>query len=380
MAIIYSYPKTAPLAADLLIVSRQPSDPDETANYSVSVSDIATLVTGLQQYTLKAGTKAGTSVPLTLDSDTGTDSTVNFTEGSNITLTQTSATEITIAASGGISGSGVSGQVVFWNGTSSVTGNNNLFWNNSSGYLGINNATPVSALDVSGLVTVSQSINVPLVYKSNTDLNLIGGGPQTDFSRSQIKLFNSGDVTINASSGRPVTINSGGSFAMVLNSSQKVGIGTTSPGRKLHVIGTDGAAYFFYHSSFTNAQYSVMDVGMMTSGTAADGFGPKITFRMGGNGFSGFQAATIGTKRNGADNTHDLTFATSNAGASSDKMIIKSSGNVGIGVTTPASKLEVDGGDIEIDDSASGLILRSPNGTRYRVQVDNSGNLTTTAV
>ncbi len=101
MAIIYSYPKTAPLAADLLIVSRQPSDPDETANYSVSVSDIATLVTGLQQYTLKAGTKAGTSVPLTLDSDTGTDSTVNFTEGTNITLTQTSATEITIASSGG---------------------------------------------------------------------------------------------------------------------------------------------------------------------------------------------------------------------------------------------------------------------------------------
>ena len=101
MAIIYSYPKTAPLAADLLIVSRQPSDPDETANYSVSVSDIATLVTGLQQYTLKAGTKAGTSVPLTLDSDTGTDSTVNFTEGSNITLTQTSATEITIASAGG---------------------------------------------------------------------------------------------------------------------------------------------------------------------------------------------------------------------------------------------------------------------------------------
>ena len=58
----------------------------------------------------------------------------------------------------------------------------------------------------------------------------------------------------------------------------------------------------------------------------------------------------------------------------------KNSGNVGIGTNIPASKLEVDGGDIEIDDSASGLILRSPNGTRYRVQVDNSGNLTTTAV
>ena len=58
----------------------------------------------------------------------------------------------------------------------------------------------------------------------------------------------------------------------------------------------------------------------------------------------------------------------------------KNSEKVGIGTNTPASKLEVDGGDIEIDDSASGLILRSPNATRYRVQVDNSGNLTTTAV
>ena len=72
MAIIYSYPKTAPLAADLLIVSRQPSDPTETAKNSVSVSDIAKLVTHLQQYTLKAGTKQGTSVPLPLDTETGT--------------------------------------------------------------------------------------------------------------------------------------------------------------------------------------------------------------------------------------------------------------------------------------------------------------------
>jgi hypothetical protein len=55
-------------------------------------------------------------------------------------------------------------------------------------------------------------------------------------------------------------------------------------------------------------------------------------------------------------------------------------GNVGIGTTSPTSKLEVDSGDIEIHDSANGLILRSPNGTRYRVQVDDSGNLTTTAV
>ena len=46
MAIIYSYPKTTPVNTDLIIISRQPSDPDETATYSVSLADVATLVTG----------------------------------------------------------------------------------------------------------------------------------------------------------------------------------------------------------------------------------------------------------------------------------------------------------------------------------------------
>jgi hypothetical protein len=64
----------------------------------------------------------------------------------------------------------------------------------------------------------------------------------------------------------------------------------------------------------------------------------------------------------------------------SENMRINSSGNVGIGTTGPASKLEVDGGDIEIDDSDRGLILRAPNGTRYRLQVANDGSLSTTAL
>jgi hypothetical protein len=52
-------------------------------------------------YSLQAGAKSGTSVPLNLDAGTGSDSVVNLTEGTGITLTQTSATEITIAGSAG---------------------------------------------------------------------------------------------------------------------------------------------------------------------------------------------------------------------------------------------------------------------------------------
>jgi hypothetical protein len=64
---------------------------------SGSEINIATTTLG-DTYTLQAGAKVGSSVPLQLDANSGTDSAVNLTEGAGITLTQTSATEITVAA------------------------------------------------------------------------------------------------------------------------------------------------------------------------------------------------------------------------------------------------------------------------------------------
>ena len=46
---------------------------------------------------------------------------------------------------------------------------------------------------------------------------------------------------------------------------------------------------------------------------------------------------------------------------------------------TPPSELSVKG-DVEVTESANGVILKSPNGTRYRITVDDSGNLTTTSL
>jgi len=64
---------------------------------SGSEINIATTTLG-DTYTLQAGAKVGSSVPLQLDAAAGTDSAVSLTEGAGITLTQTSATEITVAA------------------------------------------------------------------------------------------------------------------------------------------------------------------------------------------------------------------------------------------------------------------------------------------
>lgn len=53
---------------------------------------------------------------------------------------------------------------------------------------------------------------------------------------------------------------------------------------------------------------------------------------------------------------------------------------VGINTTTPASTLDVEG-DIEVSgSSANGVILLSPNGTRYRITVNDVGTITATAV
>jgi len=73
-------------------------------------NDIVTLTAPASSnitYTLAAGVKSATSVPLNLTPSTGSGTAVNLTEGTGITLTQTSATEITIAGTAqGVTGSG----------------------------------------------------------------------------------------------------------------------------------------------------------------------------------------------------------------------------------------------------------------------------------
>jgi hypothetical protein len=252
MAIIYSYPKTAPLAADLLIVSRQPSDPDETANYSVSVSDIATLVTGLQQYTLKAGTKAGTSVPLTLDSDTGTDSTVNFTEGTNITLTQTSATEITIASSGGATSlNGLTDALIDGTSTYLVSIPTGLSGNPSHNtIIGNGNAT---ALTTAGSNTIVGRGNATSLNTGISNI-VIGGGTGTGITNSSSNilignaagpLFNAGSSNIiigNSAMTRPETYSN--NVAIGHNTLFLAGLGGTTCEENTAIgVGAGGTTY-----------------------------------------------------------------------------------------------------------------------------------------
>lgn len=62
-------------------------------------------------------------------------------------------------------------------------------------------------------------------------------------------------------------------------------------------------------------------------------------------------------------------------------LIFANSSSVGIGTTNPTSKLSVIGGDISVGISTSnGIVLTSPNGTKYRLIVSDAGTLSTVAV
>lgn len=69
-----------------------------------------------------------------------------ITLGTNLSLTGT-----TLNATGsGITGSGTTGQVTFWNGATSITGDNGLFWDNATKRLGIGTASPTTPLTLVG--------------------------------------------------------------------------------------------------------------------------------------------------------------------------------------------------------------------------------------
>jgi hypothetical protein len=77
---------------------------------------------------------------------------------------------------------------------------------------------------------------------------------------------------------------------------------------------------------------------------------------------------------------HFYTGWVSVPGGSVERMTLDKKGNLGIGTITPKAKLEVTNGDVYVNDTTKGIILKSPNGGCWRVTVDNTGNFVRTSI
>jgi len=167
---------------------------------------------------------------------------------------------------------------------------------------------------------------------------------------------------------------------MLDGSTMRVGIGTTSPGFTLDVTGTfqaqgdhdgnviidntgtDQVILASHTGSGTPVPWDIREASSTTNNGAnygplnitrmnmdADGAGSNIHFRTKKNNGSAQEVGGIGATIDtgltaNATVTGSLHFYTTDAGTGrQEKMTIKSDGNVGIGVTSPQHKLDIDG-------------------------------------
>jgi hypothetical protein len=251
-----------------------------------------------------------------------------------------------------------------------------------AGNVGIGTTTPNRELEVAGRLflsgdgtnlsrlTLASSLASPA---SNLVWNI-------DASGGAMRFFHEPDI------------DTAGTVRMTILSNGNVGIGTSSPVSKLHVVGSDwissaitqrrgafdwnhlvsaSGAYILRYGDITvaNDHFTVLNSGNVGIGTtspqailhvAKDEAAEVSAFISNANG-SGYPAVRLGPSDR-VTNGDALIFSGSATGirsgnrplvfqtgsANSERMRITSDGNLGIGITNPATKLDVWGGHIRI--------------------------------
>ena len=175
---------------------------------------------------------------------------------------------------------------------------------------------------------------------------------------------------------------------MTINGDGNIGMGTTTPNYALHIERNadafnnpafdSRALLYLLNTSTSNEANTYIKVG--SSGTTAST--NLINYPNSYSVYPGY--ANYGMlSNNGAglilQSAQTIRFITG-VPTNPDRLIVTSAGNIGIGTSTPVAKLQVTSGDVYIDDSTKGIIMKSPNGNCWRVTIDNTGNMVRTAI
>ena len=222
-----------------------------------------------------------------------------------------------------------------------------FFWDASAERLGIGTATPTQALDVNGLsyplVINSTNGNLYKIQFKDNGVNrgYIGCGSSAVFSFADASALEK----------------------MRIDSAGNVGIGLTNPTAKLHVNTNSTGRSNVYFSNFDTS-----------SGISSHEVAIGFQFNRSGGGINVSAARVVAGKERewvGAASNQDgfLAFETCLNESVSEKMRITSSGNVGIGTSSPSEKLEVNG-NILISNN-NGLKIKDTSGAKEILNVDN---------
>ena len=190
----------------------------------------------------------------------------------------------------GGSGSGVANKIAIWSGASALTQDTNLHWDTTNDRLGIGTSSPNAALEVHNTLNIGDGTSVTSIGLQRNSANYI---------------------TATDAAGYLVFRTGGANERLRIDSSGNVGIGTAAPKGDLHVAGAAGSAGRIYLSDSDNGVESTDSLLIMKSGSNA-----FVYNRDGGQ----------------------MSFGTNNV---TNTLNIANTGNVGIGTSSPSTKLQV---------------------------------------
>jgi len=218
------------------------------------------------------------------------------------------------------------------------------------------NATFVGEVTSKGLKLTENTTLYPsdasISYHSSTNAVYVNGAGNDGWLRLNASGVSNDVNAINifgTNQGSFQTFKTGGSTRMFINSSGQIGIGTTSPGAKLHIVQTSYPAFKAERNGGTTATQGYTQIGHTEIGYS------------GGTGADSYIISKYG-----------FGFVVNE---SSKILVLTDSGKVGIGTDDPSEKLSVSGGNIAVANGSSIMIGGSIGDTKIGKLYNVSGVL-----